>query len=689
MASLSYAATPGKLLVIVDRVDPTWPTSTRAAAYMLQEGQLPGWTRQLLNGWGVSHKTISGAAVNTEVARTGLMVWGAGTPHAYTEQFDAVAIVNFRGRHQGGSYPSFRPESLTITASGLPTVPVLMIASHITALRGIAHNGLIDTLTDSTGCGDFNQTLSGSGHVFGAQSVPKHFQRGFPEVYQAGCYTTGWITNDTLPPAGGLRPLICEVADGALEVAAGKSSNSSSFVACGWCDSINYAKNTNFGEVVQVWERSMSHVTGAKPIVFVWPFGYQQCQYDSVKVSTENYTACEFDPWSVVMGIARLDSLTGGKLIQRPISAAPLIEGIAARSGFHNPGGIAPDDTLGLYSTIDSLRLNPQTAKIRWTLAGNPDSTSLYANEIAHWKLLPMVRWTPLQMRGIDTTAAGAGAYGSDTFGRYRFRAAVGDGSGVGADTSITSLLKRNRWALAASVGGMASGLCVAPFDDWSPKNATSLWQNCPGRDSVLYAIQRAGFSCLLVNSQRTDNATAGIGYSVPGQATVGCGSPAYRLNLLAHSGYAINGSALQWDMRSYGDSVPTLGSGSDKNYHFGACPCPPQYGQYALPNLIAYECQRFTASMFFTRYRDWDFMPRTWVDPYDDVNTPLADMIFDLQHGSIFRMSAQDFGSGYHTPATRPGYWRIKSMANAFAVANRIAGREVLRWSWPEDITP
>jgi hypothetical protein len=92
---------------------------------------------------------------------------------------------------------------------------------------------------------------------------------------------------------------------------------------------------------------------------------------------------------------------------------------------------------------------------------------------------------------------------------------------------------------------------------------------------------------------------------------------------------------------------------------------------------------------LIYDRYRDYDYMPYDLIDPWDDVVTPKKDVLYDLRHASIVRMSAQDFGSGYRTPATRQGWWHVKNMDSGMKVVNAMANRAVVVWAYPENIRP
>lgn len=662
----------------------------RTETYRAQEAKHITMVLALLDKFGVDYAYVPPEAMRTEFARTGTMVWQYGTAGAYTEQFNSVITINFLGK-LGSTTPFWHPESLGFSATvtgtaashgrGVPAVPNLFIAAQ----TGEAGAGVWQTnLRDSTGKDSLGISTAGSRDTrtgwTTCQLVTSNRLEGTTTPWWGTGFNAG-ITPNPTPPAGGWRALVRNSGNTASSLYFYEADGTPGSNTAAWLDSMEFTASLNgLGtDTVQVFERPMSHITGARPIVVVYPYGTSSCAGDTVG---SNRYPCEYDIPSVALCIARLDSLTGGGVIKKPMQAAVVLTGAFARRGpnFLGAGGINPADTSNVWVAIDSTAT---LRNIKWTIGGNPDSAKTYASEIAQWKKLPNVRWTPWSLRGLSDTTK-AGGYGADPWGRYRNRP-VAVGPYVASDTSLSTLLRFNADSLCRVVNGARSYTAVAPFDDWTPKN-TRPFANGSGSlpvDSVLYAVTQAQFSALVYNAQLPFTFNTMMGYKVTQQgqygSRLGSGTP-FTISMLGHTGMAIRGSAFQQDMRQ--DSVLTPGSSNNCNALTGI----------STTNLImsaAYENHRWWYGLTVRKYRDYDFMCPWKFDAWDGVNTPLEDVLYDLKSASIIRVSASDFGSGGHPRPTRPGYWALKSLYNSFQAINQVAGRTVCQFVWPEDLQP
>lgn len=703
-AALLIAASTVDARVLVTYQRAYAPSSvTNTATTRAQEDKHISIVTGLLDRLGVDYAMVPPEAMRTEFARTGVMVWGYGTAGAKAESFNSVIIVNALGK-LGDTTPAFNPESLTFSSTvtgtgashgrGVPSVPVLEVLGQIEAIG--ASTIYMTAFRDSSGKDSTGVTTAGSSDIRRSwttcQLITASWQNGTTTPWWNTGFTGGIIPNPT-PPAGGFRSHVRVSGNTASTLYYFESDGTRGSNTAAWLDSMEFspALNGAGGDTIQVWERPMSHVTGAKPIVFAYPFGRASCLSDSTFGNALRWP-CEYDIPALMFGIARLDSLTGGQVIRKPLQAAPVVVGAFARSGYRNPGGIAPDDTASVWATLDSLRLN--CPKITWTIGANVDSVTTYISELSRWKGLGNVRFTPWNLRAISDTTKGGAGYGGDAWGRYRPRyLAVGPynlSNGIPQDSSLYSMLRFNRDSLARVTGTTPSRCAVAPMDDWTPKNALPLASMGSGSalssDSILYAVTRAGFSALVYNAQRPFTTNTMIGYKVSKQgpyvSRLGSGTP-FTINLWAHSGFSIRGSWSQQDMRT--DSVLTPGSAGNCN----ALNAVTYKAQYNAIQAAAYEGHRWWYGMTLQQYRDYDFYAPFWIDAWDDVNTPKDDVLYDIRAANIIRLSAQDFGSGGTTRPNRPGYWAIKSLYNAFEAMNRAAGRPVAVFTFPEEMRP
>jgi hypothetical protein len=64
-----------------------------------------------------------------------------------------------------------------------------------------------------------------------------------------------------------------------------------------------------------------------------------------------------------------------------------------------------------------------------------------------------------------------------------------------------------------------------------------------------------------------------------------------------------------------------------------------------------------------------------------------------DIEHkfgpAHIRKFNAADFSGVPNGPPSRHAYWILKSLKNQFDTINDFAGRTVIEFAWPEDITP
>lgn len=655
---------------------------------------------QILDATGATYKVVPPRIAKTEFVRSGVMVWNYGSPGAYTESFDAVIHLGSGAMPTAGAY---RPDSLLKGAKAseaigtgttkAPAVPQLFLGETIAAAVG----GLTEIWDDGTGAGLCTTGVSNGSALMAIQLPAEQvmsglYQVGKPERWMTSSYVGGWLRNTA--PAGGFRVHIARTITLNLEIRHRQAG-----VFCSDCDSLVQSDSP---DTLVLWERMMTHVTGAKPVVFAWATGAAPC----IDSTGAFYEPCEGEASILLAALSRLDSLSGGNVLgPKPIQWGLTIDGGFSRSGRRHSGGLfcttGACDSTSLKATIDSLH----ALNIPAVLNVNVDSVASYPYEKSWWKTWRKLRFAPQTRYGLDSTVAGQGNASwlkpADVWGRWRSRLAYQNSVCTGAaDTSVYCLLKSQFYRMDSipEFAGRTSRFLSAPDDDWLPVNKLG----ARGADSVLFAAILAGASGIRVNSQeeplgaygpdRTTNPKGWYGQQRWHTPLAGeylttpwtrANPNSGRIKLLAHSGHSIAGSALQSDVRS--DSTAPYYKAATVDFPWVTIP--------------AYELHRIWGAGLYKSYHDRDIMTDFQISshadgagadaPWGNVNKPLVDQIVGIRHGNIIRMSVQEFAGNPDGPATRPGYWTIKSMVHAQRVINRLANRNIVGFALPEDIIP
>jgi len=234
------------------------------------------------------------------------------------------------------------------------------------------------------------------------------------------------------------------------------------------------------------------------------------------------------------------------------------------------------------------------------------------------------------------------------------------------------------------------SRIAVAPDDDWSPENLrvpASGFANLT-LDSILIAIQAAGFRGVIADGQDPDaratkrghgpSATNPRGYLWE-QDNIKVRGEDFKV--LTHTGYGIMGGRAQV---SGGTDSVNAGGGEGTGIFYKE-----------LSRLYA------GALLDFDQNNDtWQYDGLFFSRAYDDIHARKVERVLagsdymrPVVKGNVFRLCAADLsGVPYGGPGGAPaanGYWILKSAANAFAVINKLAGRTVIKFGYPEDIEP
>lgn len=647
---------------------------------------------------GGSVDAINSSLDMTEPFRAGRRpLTGATNSGPDTLQYDATIFLG--GRVVTVSAGQVRPDSLTLlsiqgaSARVKPAVPMLFMRDNVPAVSGVTGAEWATTTSCSLGVtGVANQANGLAFHFAGDHNVS--LTHAYVES-ATGIYETGdlrRILYGTVP-ASEYRVSLTDKSTGRA-------------LPCKQCDSLqSYAAV----DTLLMWDRQYNTLLGqASTITFVNPFGAGSAADSSANANGTPNPATEGDFTLMLCGLAHLDSLSGHKVFgDKVIRIAPVIYGGLSRqqrgSSWRTPGspqGIDPSDTAAFYATLDSIKSYPG---MKVTFAINVDSASTYARDLIKMKQIGQAKFTPqvwngcyLPSSGTDTSSAGKlnqFYQPTDVFGRFRKRAAVGDSvmhTVLGADTSICALLTRAR-QMCDSLTGRTSRIAVAPDDDWSPLQITGADAGGTGIDSVLYAIKLAGFAGVVSNGQDPDCGASKVSsgpsktnprgyYQTQTKYTSAKIPQLVGFKLLTHSGYGLEG-----DIRQMA-GTKSAGGGIDSS-------------TTALPVGLIYQD---LARLWSGALLDVDNSYDTWAydDPggsgirgWDDIAMRKVDRTQaavgrPVVRGNVFRLSCSDLSGDPNFPSRR--LWHVlKSAYNACQIINKLAGRTVVVFSYPEDIDP
>ena len=613
---------------------------------------------------------VRGNGIATENVRLGQYVVNAGKAGAYAIPVDAIAAV---GYERGTSSGYARLDSLTraahvttgdtLSTTGGLRKPILWLGTNGPPM--VSGGPLwTDATACTTGTDQNDKTNPNIGQI--------NYQLGTTEGFYPHAYTSGWTLNATTP-AGGLRKHVVgsdNTYDG-LYAQQGKS--------CTWCDSTNYAR----ADTVFMWERPMSHINGSKPIVFATFYG-AGASYDSVSNANSNERPpAEGSTEMLFAALARLDSLSGGNVFGPKVlkKAITIDGGFVHGSNVPNMIGFYVGDSAGsFYPMLDSLAARNLPA----VLGVNTDSVRFYPGELARWMRWPKLRFAPQTRAGLDSAAASGGASAQitrDPWGRWRVRSFVGDGSGLGADTSMASL-GGSELARCDSIFGRerVSRFALPADDDWSPLNVRPGSGPANKLDSLFYAIGEMGYTGVRVNLQSPESNASGRGVARTnprgylqrqGYYTEPFGG--HRIKLLGHNGYLRAGGTRQ--AFAWPDStVP--------------------YADIYVP-LIYPELERLFMGLYMDADRNHDnfrfdgsVYGAAWYT-FKEQAYSVEDMTNPPVRAYVHRFNVADFSGMRNGMPVRNGWIVLKSADNAMRLTNRLAGRTVFAWAYPEDVEP
>lgn len=643
----------------------------------------------IIRATGGTYQTIYQNDYKTEWGRTGRQY--VGTSY---KQYDAVIHIGSLNPVPG-STGGFRPDSLFFTrVQGGSTrtdkaVPFLLMLDNSGPITG---TGVVpDAVADSAGVIELPNG-----------PAPAYNFGGDTRAAATHIYTQGYVgAFDT----GDMRKIL--YARTFPYIWRASTSDDGVTIPCSWCDSLSsYAAN----DTLLLWDRQFNTRLGQASTVTVASVGGAGAAADSLannSIPAAHRPGTESDLTLMLASLAHLDSLVRAKrdstgrylgervLGDKVIKIAPVIYGGLAngqRHAWKSPGsaqGRSPSDTASFYAALDSLN----ALGIPVTFAVNVDSASYFARDVIKMKSVRSARFTPQIWNNVADTSSfkvqNALYEPKDVFGRWRKRIAIGDGSGLGADTLAIYTLARSALRLTDSLfDGRTSRFAVAPDDDWSPLNITGRDPGGLGIDSVMYALQRAGYIGVVADAQDPDakafkshgpSKTNPRGYYGQQMRYSSPTISALRdFRILAHSGYNIMGGRAQYMF------------GPDSTQSVSA------FGVDGSGILFRELTRSWSGALldFDNAYDIFQYDER-WPNDraYDNIHQRKVDRTESPNNGpvrkaSIVRLSCADFSG---KPGANPmmGYWILKSMANAMYIINTLAGRTIVRFAYPEDIEP
>lgn len=392
------------------------------------------------------------------------------------------------------------------------------------------------------------------------------------------------------------------------------------------------------------------------------------------------------NPFVIWAAIAHLDSISGFAVLGRsptPRAIAVQVSGGLSRGAWNAAGGLRPSDP-NFAKAVDSLAaLNIPFAV--GVPANAADTIATYASDLTTWARASRARFALSATLGTkDTTVVGAGAASPtkafDLFGRFRSRIFYANSA---ADTSVYEMLVAARVRLdsllaANSLAGRRDNMLIAGQDDYSPRN-WAFPSNC--RDSLASVARLAGFTGIAVNPEddsldvATPTNPKGLREDTQGwsRATIGA-SAGERFLYAAFPGYNPRGAV-------YGNGGGNASVLDDSNW-------VAVYAHRALWGLYlpawAMDAKDGwvvnAAPQTGTMTTPWFGEPTT---SYTSKRSTRA------TGTNLVRITASSLGYGGNGPsADMPGFYQVKYTVNMCKAINALAGRTLIRFVYPGDLT-
>lgn len=618
----------------------------------------------VLDRGGVQYFVIPGKLAKVEQLRLGVIGLGS--------QVDTVVGVihlSFHGNASSNGQAGYRGDSLLRISRGGCNVPQLFLSDNWAPLGSLATNA---HLSDAVGAAAARCSTGVTGTKTNPLQGQGLFWHGNTDLrYINSAYNSGWVVNPT-PPGGGFRSILGGSASGwSIKLFDASTINRN----CTWPDSMPFIANS---DTVMVWERpwNIASQPDAKPLVFCDWFGAGAVP-DSTDGGLSYYPNCEGNLATLLVGLARFDSLCGG-IFRRPIQGAITVQSALSRGPQRWNHGIAPGDTAVFYGSLDSLK----AWGVPVTFYANVDSSDAYARDIIKLKEVTSARFSIQVWDGVANAAKGNtlvlpsstnNGLPRDIFGYGTARAIYGDGTAAGDDSSMWALLKSAKMR-RDSIFGIAriSRSLRAPLDDFSPLNKTAAG-SIDWADSLAWMLAESDIRALIVNGRSLDlNRDYGLPRAFARQQTYRPMIGRKPLNILAHNGGMLCGG--QFQQVALSDSATFPGRHTN----------------------VEREINRALAGCLLNSWEDFDQLPYEdtsgggELHAYRGVRFETEDLLRAQfpKRGSIVQVSCADLSGSESGPA-RSGLWVIKSLWDTSRIVNALAGRPIFQLTYPENVRP
>lgn len=577
------------------------------------------YLQAIFDRYRVSYTVVRQQAVKTRLVAHGRVTTQFGDTLRYDAVIAACTVA-------GGSAAGFSPESLTRANGWLPTKPFLLIADPKSG------NSFTTSVTESAGVGATIVAAAASRsdtHVL--------YRPGRPWKWKSSG-VRAWVA--TTPRLGGYAPLVSWALSAGGHVLASDNTGMSS-------DADSCAMSAD-PDTVLVWERTFGAST--------WP-GIVYLEMGNGQWSG--------DVRNLMMALARLHALSGNKIFNPlfpPMRIALHIDdGWRRGNSAVAQSGVAPADTVALKASIDSLA----SLRVPFVVGAQIDSMVAYAGDSTWWeRAAPYVHYTPHTHGGAEVgPQIGRASYTNpeDLYGYLRARAAFGDGSCAGADTSIACLVQGSFARLERSFPGRIDHVLMPPFNGWVTQVGTGAITGVSkgiGLDSLIASLAAGGACGVRVASNisalLTEN-TASTGYY-----------PSYRLMPVnmspANNPMTASSAKLSRISGNNFSLIPLSGFPASSQYYIGV-----SGSNHRDPEAFAVNAMTLGRRNLYPQ-NSTSF--GTDVDGY--VRT-------------IFPIHVSDLVSDANGIVTRPGWWNIKHLVQGMNAVNETAGMTLMKVVYPE----
>lgn len=682
LAALSLTAAPAlaRVAVVVHQApNETSVTTLGRADYQTAKQRALLYVTSFLNAFKADYDVIPARRAQTSIVKGGI-IRGFNGDTAYS------GVIWVGGTNTGtnpiaGCFPC----SLTISSNAgamLPTVPQLFVPVSL------AESGFSNATSCSTGAGGDAQDPDGQGPGYTIQRVWMPGYEG---------YKFGWVVgtqlahtqNDKASGAvikGGIRTLLGGSCSNMAEITGGYLAKGASSRPA-FRDSV-YAPQDE-ADAIGTGFTMQGPTKGYYLIERLNRFGsattYAANEYAPTMyaqwISSANPTTggdgatdlrVEGNPYPIWLAIAHMDSVANGWILGRglePRAAAIQVVGGLSRGAWNLSGGWRPSEPNAAAGVDSMASLGVPFAVGISVLA---DTVATYASDLDTWRRAPFAKFA-VQTSGGLSGSAEAGVKGTtcvkpvDLLGRYRSRLFYTTAS---CDTSIYKLLVAAKARRDSLVGGTrGDNMLIA--DDWSPFNYPAASNS---RDSLAYVARLAGFTGVANNAD--DDSLDAVTPSNP----------------------------IGMDARQR--AVPV---GNGDRFIFATFPGMDTHGAaYGHGGVSSENGDSTWAQTYAHRSMRGLFLPSWFKDVKGDAwvkNTlglsvpwymepgtsgPISPLACTDTGTNLLRISAASLGYGGNGPsADMPGFYTVKYFVNMCKTLNLAAGRTLVRFVYPGELTP